>query len=146
MDVTNIKTIDWCDQMIKRIREDSRSGHIMFVGVGTKIDLVGQRQVSKKFAKKHFSDIDPSIEYFETSGLTGEGVQEAIENIIRLWIPWNKRILAKRISKDCLHLSEGRFDKQIKEMIPGCEVGKFWFCSFLLFCVLFIVMIILMMP
>ena len=86
-DVTNQKSLDVCDDMIKQIREIKPD--VIMVAAGNKNDLKDQRQVTEEFARTHFAEMQPPIEYFDVSAKTGEGVDELFEAGIRMWVDAN---------------------------------------------------------
>ena len=82
-DVTKESTLDICDGWIRLLRENKG---VMIFAVGNKIDLRNRRQVSTQRAREHFSALKPPIPYFETSALTGEGVNILFEGVLKMWI------------------------------------------------------------
>lgn len=83
-DVTN-PSLDDCDDWINVARKANPSCPVM-VAVGNKIDLVDKRQTSTEQARDHFAAMNPPMPYFETSALTGAGVNELFENAVRLYL------------------------------------------------------------
>ena len=86
----------------------------MVVAVGNKIDLVNERQVSYDEARDYFSKIEPAIPYFETSALTGEGVNELFDKSLRLMIQTQEGIL-KGINENDSETKEDSEAKQEKD-------------------------------
>ena len=81
--VTNLESYENSKNMIRKIHSEYVNSVI--IAVGTMIDLVEERKISTEVAKNYFSTMDPPISYFETSALTGEGVNELFESALRLW-------------------------------------------------------------
>jgi len=84
-DVTNRKSFERCPSFIQATKNTTK-GNCVIIGVGNKIDLCDKREVSKEEAIKLFEDNGvPADHYFETSALTGEGVNELFFNAVKLW-------------------------------------------------------------
>ena len=80
-DVTNRKSFESCPSLIECLRNEKFSGYV--IGIGSKKDLVEERKVETEEAKNFFSSLD--IPYYEISCLTGEGVNEMYEDVMKLY-------------------------------------------------------------
>lgn len=81
-DVTSRRSMLGCDRWVQDIT-DSKVGDCVVVALGNKIDLVDSREVSTEEAREHFEGMNPPLRYFEASALTGEGVDELFDTVVR---------------------------------------------------------------
>jgi len=84
-DVTDLKSWECCKTWIETARDQEPRCHVV-VAVGNKIDLVDERKISREEAEDELAAMDPPVPYFETSALTGEGVNELYEGVVKLWL------------------------------------------------------------
>jgi len=77
-DVTDATSFERIIEWKKDLDEYSRN--IPFVMIGNKIDLESERQVSTESAEKMANQLE-AIKFFETSAKTGEGVENAFEEL-----------------------------------------------------------------
>lgn len=56
---------------------------VIKVLIGTKIDLIEEREITKEEAEKYCAEYDWSVNIIETSSKTGENVEEAFSNVVR---------------------------------------------------------------
>ena len=82
-DVTRRESMLGCDHWVKDMVENNPKDCVA-VAVGNKIDRADLREVSTEEARSHFESMNPSLRYFETSALTGEGVNELFETVVRM--------------------------------------------------------------
>ena len=82
-DVTSRESLLGCDRWVQDMIA-SKSTDIVFVAVGNKIDLAESREVSTEEARAHFEAMSPSPLYFETSALTGEGIEELFGSVVNM--------------------------------------------------------------
>lgn len=82
-DVTSRESLLGCDRWVQDMIA-SKSTDMVFVAVGNKIDLAESREVSTEEARAHFEAMSPSPLYFETSALTGEGIEELFGSVVNM--------------------------------------------------------------
>ena len=111
-DITNRESFNELDEWFDLI--DSNSGKIVKLLIGSKIDLIDQRQIPREeaenFQKEH-ADI-----YLECSSKTGENVDKIFETIARA-------ILESSL-KECLHCGELIPKELIFCQFCGKKIGK----------------------
>ena len=73
-DVTNVKSFNDIDGWLKEAKEKNPKGIEHFVLIGNKIDLNGNRKVTKEEGEK-FAE-EKGMEFVEVSAKTGEGIKE----------------------------------------------------------------------
>ena len=86
-DITGKESFNDLDQWINKIKEIQDISELPIIIMANKIDLKDQRVVTINEGKK-IAD-DNGLPYFETSALTGEGVNEAFQKLIQT--VYNKR-------------------------------------------------------
>lgn len=82
-DVTARRTLQRCDQWVRELCKKGEPERAV-VAVGNKIDLADRREVSTEEARAHFESMTPNIPYFEASALTGEGVNDVFQAVVRM--------------------------------------------------------------
>lgn len=82
-DVTSRESMLGCDVWVQDMI-DSKASNCAVVAVGNKIDREDAREVSTEEAREHFEGMNPSLRYFEASALTGEGVDELFDTVVRM--------------------------------------------------------------
>jgi GTPase SAR1 family protein len=104
-DYTRKETIDSIEDWIQEACQFLDDSNIPFIIVGNKIDLIENGESLKKqaleFAEKH------NYEFFETSVLTEEGMEDLIEFLIKKPGTYDEKILATPITSNFINsLSE----------------------------------------
>ena len=89
-DVTNEESFnnlkDWISSI--KINMEAKNIFLPLIVVGNKIDMENDREITKEEAEKFASE--NKYKYFETSAKTGEGVDEAIKELINLVLNQNQ--------------------------------------------------------
>ena len=134
IDVTKHCTLKESDDWIQRTRENcdkylnrglkKKRPYPVFVAVGNKIDLVKERVITTEEAREHYASMNPPIPYFETSAITGEGVDNLFKSVIRLWI--NHKMLAmEMINNDNDNEDDDDDDERVKvKKEPKLEISQ----------------------
>ena len=109
-DVTSTESFGNLKYWISSFKENMEKKNIFIpvIIIGNKIDLVDSREINKEDAEK-FSK-EKNYKYFETSAKTGEGVDEAIKELVN-------QVLKQNGQKD--DQKETRNSVQIKEDNEG---------------------------
>ena len=109
-DVTSTESFGNLKYWISSFKENMEKKNIFIpvIIIGNKIDLVDSREINKEDAEK-FSK-EKNYKYFETSAKTGEGVDEAIKELVN-------QVLKQNGQKD--DQKETRNSVQIKENNEG---------------------------
>ena len=79
-DVTNVKSYENIKKWINEIKEEI-SEKVAIVLIGSKIDNVQERKISKEQGDKLASEI--GVKFFETSAKTGEGINESVFFLVK---------------------------------------------------------------
>ena len=90
------KIIDWLEQIVSFSNKDE----IGLILIGNKINLEKKREIDKKRGEKVAEKF--GIKYFETSPLTGEGINEAFEYLAKLILEMKKFSLCSKDDKNKL--------------------------------------------
>ena len=109
-DVTNRESFDDMKNWIQLIKENIEYDSVVIILIGTKIDLVDQRVISKLDAIKISKEFGCIVEPIETSAKTGENVEKAF------------LVITQEIVKMRLHVCEKcseYFNKKLK-FCPKC--------------------------
>ena len=80
-DTTRKETIEDIQNWVNII--DQNQDGVIKVLIGTKIDLVDQREISKEDADKACNEYNWCADIIETSSKTGENVEQAFVNVVR---------------------------------------------------------------
>ena len=80
-EVTYRSSYEACDTWIDTLRRDEPDAFLVVAALRTD---VADRKVSSKEAHEHFTSL--SLPYFETSAMTGEGVNELFEDTVRMYL------------------------------------------------------------
>ena len=114
-DVTNTESFDNLKDWINSIKKNIEGNNIFIplIIVGNKIDMEDAREIQKDVAEKFASQ--NKYKYFETSAKTGEGVDDAVRDIVT-------QVLSAKQSND--NKDEGRSSVQIKAEQKGGEKKK----------------------
>lgn len=95
----------------------------MIVGVGNKIDLADQREVSTEAARAFFESLEPPVPYVEVSAKTGEGIDELqnliVYTVMKRWAAKQGRNFNDNDDKDSKHKKK---KKKGKGKDGGCIV------------------------
>ena len=86
-DITNESSFFRLKNWMEDINDKSKS-KIKVVIVGNKLDLEEKREITKK-SLKSFAD-EYEVPYFETSALTGKGVEESFDKLIEILLKKNE--------------------------------------------------------
>ena len=116
-DVTNTDSFNNLKDWIGSIKTNMESKNIFLplIIVGNKIDMEDAREINKEDAEKFVSD--NSYKYFETSAKTGEGVDDAIRDLVN-------QVLEQGDQLDD-HKIEARKSVQLKDAkVESAEVKK----------------------
>ena len=116
-DVTNTDSFNNLKDWIGSIKTNMESNNIFLplIIVGNKIDMEDAREINKEDAEKFVSD--NNYKYFETSAKTGEGVDDAIRDLVN-------QVLEQGDQLDD-HKIEARKSVQLKDAkVESAEVKK----------------------
>jgi small GTP-binding protein len=116
-DVTNTDSFNNLKDWIGSIKTNMESKNIFLplIIVGNKIDMEDAREINKEDAEKFVSD--NNYKYFETSAKTGEGVDDAIRDLVN-------QVLEQGDQLDD-HKIEARKSVQLKDAkVESAEVKK----------------------
>ena len=79
-DITNKSSFDKVDEYIIEFKKESNVVDSVIILIGSKSDLVEERQVTKEEGKEKSKKYN--IDFFETSALNGDGIKEAFDKLI----------------------------------------------------------------
>ena len=116
-DVTNSESFDNLKDWIGSIKTNMEGKNIFLplIIVGNKIDMEDSREINKEDAEKFASD--NNYKYFETSAKTGEGVDDAIRDLVNQVLNQGDQMDDQKI--------EARKSVQLKDAnIESAEVKK----------------------
>ena len=116
-DVTNTESFDNLKDWIGSIKTnmEGKNIYLPLIIVGNKIDMEDSREINKEDADKFASD--NNYKYFETSAKTGEGVDDAIRDLVNQVLNQGDQLDDQRI--------EARKSVQLKDAkIETAEVKK----------------------
>ena len=116
-DVTNEESFnnlkDWISSI--KINMEAKNIFLPLIVVGNKIDMENDREITKEEAEKFASE--NKYKYFETSAKTGEGVDEAIKELINLVLNQNQVDEQKIEARKSVPLKD---NNQKEEKKKGC--------------------------
>ena len=115
-DVTKTESFDNLRDWISSIKKNMETKNIFLplIIVGNKVDMEDSREISKEDAENFAKE--NNYKYFETSAKTGEGVDEAIRELVTLVLNQNGEIDEQKI--------EARKSVQIKNDINDSSEEK----------------------
>ena len=116
-DVTNEESFnnlkDWISSI--KINMEAKNIFLPLIVVGNKIDMENDREITKEEAEKFASE--NKYKYFETSAKTGEGVDEAVKELINLVLNQNQVDEQKIEARKSVPLKD---NNQKEEKKKGC--------------------------
>ena len=116
-DVTNEESFnnlkDWINSI--KINMEAKNIFLPLIVVGNKIDMENERDITKEDAENFASE--NKYKYFETSAKTGEGVDEAVKELINLVLNQNQVDEQKIEARKSVPLKD---NNQKEEKKKGC--------------------------
>ena len=116
-DVTNEESFNNLKEWISSIKVNMEAKNIFLplIIVGNKIDMENERDITKEDAENFASE--NKYKYFETSAKTGEGVDEAVKELINLVLNQNQVDEQKIEARKSVPLKD---NNQKEEKKKGC--------------------------
>ena len=116
-DVTNSESFDNLKFWINSIKSNlgEKNIFIPIIIIGNKIDMKDMRDISKDDANKFAQE--NNYKYFETSAKTGEGVDEAIRNLVNQILANSEKNEAIKEERKSVKIQGNKDDNQKKK---GC--------------------------
>ena len=118
-DITNSESFDNLKYWINSIKKNIEGKNIFIpvIIIGNKIDMSDSREINKEDAEKFASD--NKYKYYETSAKTGEGVDQAIRDLVNNILNQTQIDEQKEFRKDSVHIKNEKNDKKEKKK-KGC--------------------------
>ena len=119
-DITNSESFDNLKEWISSIKKNMEGKDIFIpvIIIGNKIDMEDSRETSKEDAEKFAKE--NNYKYFETSAKTGEGVDDAIRELVIQILKQNGQIDDQKEARaSSVQIKEENLDKKKKKK-KGC--------------------------
>ena len=117
-DVTNTDSFNNLKDWIGSIKTNMESKNIFLplIIVGNKIDMEDAREINKEDAEKFVSD--NNYKYFETSAKTGEGVDDAIRDLVIQVLEKSEQFEEERNERKSIKINSEQPEDNVKK--KGC--------------------------
>ena len=114
-DITNESSFNQITDWMEQIQTNTNKDEISLVLIGNKNDLKNERVIMKEIGEEKAKVIN--IKYFETSAVTGEGINEAFEYLAKL-------ILKKKNPDAYLNKNISLTKKDAKDLLDNKKTNK----------------------